>query len=141
MKNSAGIAIVWKDKVFLVHPTNNKWWGTYSIPKGQIENDENVTEAAVRELKEEVGIELPISSVRENELFECEYPKSNKKVLYYVYKIKDLKEIGLENEIQSRKNLQLEEVDWAGFVTFEEALKRIHPNMRPIIENIQIEFT
>lgn len=139
MKNSAGIAIVWKDKVLLVHPTNNKWWGTYSIPKGEIEKDENPTEAAIRELKEEIGIELPISSVRENELLECEYP-SGKKVLYYIYKIKNLSEIGMTKENLSRDKLQLEEVDWAGFIDFDEALKRIHPNMRSIIENIQIEF-
>jgi predicted NUDIX family NTP pyrophosphohydrolase len=48
-------------KVFLVHPGGpffkNKDDGYWSIPKGLVENDEDLLKTAVREFKEETGIE------------------------------------------------------------------------------------
>lgn len=63
-KASAGILLFRKSpqfQVFLVHPGGpffkNKDLGSWSIPKGEIESDENPQTAAQREFKEETGIE------------------------------------------------------------------------------------
>lgn len=48
-------------KVFLVHPGGpffkNKDDGYWSIPKGLVEKDEDILDSAIREFKEETGIE------------------------------------------------------------------------------------
>ena len=63
---SAGILLYrWtaaKLEVFLVHPGGPFWKGkdagTWTIPKGEIEEGEPALEAAVREFREETGVDL-----------------------------------------------------------------------------------
>jgi predicted NUDIX family NTP pyrophosphohydrolase len=65
-KKSAGILLYRTSKkileVFLVHPGGpfwkNKDAGSWSIPKGEFDEDETPLDAAIRELKEETGIAL-----------------------------------------------------------------------------------
>ena len=57
MKKSAGVIIILKgEKILLCHPTRSKWFGSYSFPKGGIEEDESTLDAALRELKEETSV-------------------------------------------------------------------------------------
>lgn len=66
MKPSAGILLFKKEgellKFFLVHPGGpfwkNKDSGAWSIPKGEIDTQENAFDAAVREFKEETGTDV-----------------------------------------------------------------------------------
>ena len=59
MVHSAGLAIIYQNKILLVKPTNARWWKSYGIPKGHVEEDESTIDAAIREVKEEVGIDIP----------------------------------------------------------------------------------
>jgi predicted NUDIX family NTP pyrophosphohydrolase len=61
-------------EVFLVHPGGpfwkNKDAGTWTIPKGQFTNDEPALDAAIREFREETGVQLngyfkPLSPIRQ----------------------------------------------------------------------------
>lgn len=38
--------------------------GTYSLPSGHVEENENALSAAVREVKEEVGVEVPLDKLK-----------------------------------------------------------------------------
>jgi ADP-ribose pyrophosphatase YjhB (NUDIX family) len=58
MEISAGLLIVQQNRILLGHPTNAPWYGTYTIPKGKVEEDESLIDAAIRETKEETGIDL-----------------------------------------------------------------------------------
>ena len=41
MKKSAGVIIILnRQKMLFCHPSNSKWFGTYSFPKGGLEKDE-----------------------------------------------------------------------------------------------------
>ena len=53
MKISAGIIIRYKDSILLCHPTNAPWKDSYSFPKGLVEDDEDLIDAAIRECFEE----------------------------------------------------------------------------------------
>ena len=53
---SAGIVFVYDNKYLLVHPTNFDVW---SYPKGHIEGHENLRQASIREVEEELKIKLP----------------------------------------------------------------------------------
>jgi predicted NUDIX family NTP pyrophosphohydrolase len=77
-KQSAGILLYrWNSgslEVFLVHPGGpfwkNKDAGSWTIPKGEFENDEPALDAAIREFREETGFTLkghfqPLSPIRQ----------------------------------------------------------------------------
>src|ERR1700676_1752733 len=65
-KKSAGILVFRirnkKPEIFLMHPGGPYWakkdLGAWSIPKGEIEENEDESEAAIREFEEETGIQL-----------------------------------------------------------------------------------
>jgi len=133
MKNSAGLVIIKDNKILLGHPTNNPWTNTYSFPKGNVETGESHIDAAIRETKEEVGISISkdiINTVENVIVYTNKTGKNFKKVYYFVVYLKD------ENisDIIPKENLQIEEVDWAGFLTKEEAETRIFWRFKPILE-------
>jgi ADP-ribose pyrophosphatase YjhB (NUDIX family) len=135
MVHSAGLAIIYQNKILLVKPTNARWWKSYGIPKGHVEEGESTIDAAIREVKEEVGIEIPKFMIgEEHELFYTRKEKQWKRIAYFYVLITDLSEIGLDSEILPKEMLQLEEVEWAGFVPFEEARSRMIPAMIYIID-------
>lgn len=131
MKKSAGVIIILNNsKMLLAHPTNARWMGTFSFPKGGIEKDEKKINAAIRELAEETSI-----IVTKNQITNKEEPivvnyidkKGNtyKRLYLYTVYINDISEIGLESEIIPNEMLQIEELDWAGFLTKQEAKEKI----------------
>ena len=125
-KKVAGVAIVYNNKILLVHPTNASWKKpTLGIPKGKVEPGEDILTAAIRELREETGIEASPRILAESEPHVVDlYDKSGKiekQLIYFLYEISDLSEIGLQTERVPKSQLQLEEVDWAGFMSPDEA--------------------
>lgn len=81
IRKKAGVLIYNGDKVLLVQSRGNFW----GFPKGTMENGEKVKDCALRELKEETGIEL-----NKEDLEECVC--IHNKALYYIYELKE--EIG-----------------------------------------------
>ena len=116
MDKSAGLLIICNNKMLLGHPTDSKWKGTYSIPKGHVESGESDLDAAIRETSEEVGVEINADQVSK-EKGVIEYTrngKTYKKVYYFV--------VYLDKEPPLiKKNLELKEIDHAKFFTKEEA--------------------
>ncbi len=142
MKKSAGVIIILnKDKVLLCHPSNAKWIGTYSFPKGGIDEGETIKQAALRELFEETSVKLD-ESVISNDPIVLDYENYKKKgivykkIYLYTLYINDISEIGLESEVIPKEKLQLEEIDWAGFVTMEEAKVRLFHKSVPVLNNL-----
>lgn len=125
MRTSAGIAIILDNKVLLVHATNSPWVASYSPPKGMLENDEGILEAAIRETYEEIGIDL---SKCEKDRFLGSYTvdyknsknKIYKRVYIFIFKARNLKELNLHSYIIPKQQLQLKEVDDARFFTKEQ---------------------
>ena len=122
---AAGVAIVWNNKILLVHPTGASWKrGTCGIPKGSMKEDEDPVESALRELAEETGIVLTPDQLEKSPHTVEIYSKrrqTTRLLTYFLCKIDDLSQIGLDSEKVPKDQLQLEEVDWAKFVSAEEA--------------------
>lgn len=138
-KQSAGLAIIYNGMVLLGHTTGRGWYGSYGIPKGGIEKGESYMDAAIRETYEEIGIKVPPSLIDPTEytyVVTSKKQKYNKIVYYYVVKIDSLSQIGLKDLKVPKSQLQVEEIDWAGFMTYKEAQKRIMKSQISLINNL-----
>ena len=108
----------------IVHPSGSynrhKPW---SIPKGLLDEGEEPSTAALRETREETGLECRILEP----LGEIRYQKSGKRVLGF-----------LAETVAPPPGKKLEPGDWeidqAEFVSAEEAMRRLHPDQRELIE-------
>lgn len=137
IERSAGIAIVCENKILLCHSTKSKWYGTYMPPKGNIEDGESEKDAACRETKEEVGIEIKSGDLGRR--FQINYTRGKKvfkEVFIYEYRVPSLESLGLQNEIIPQRMLQLEEIDDAKFMNHEEASVRILPRYKTMLDDL-----
>jgi predicted NUDIX family NTP pyrophosphohydrolase len=121
-------------EVFLVHPGGpyfrNKDDGAWTIPKGQIENDEDPLDAARREFVEETGLTpegpyLPLVSVRQ---------KGGKTVMGWAFRGDAADPVTihpntfmLEWPPRSGRMREFPEIDFAAFFTVEEARRKLNP--------------
>ena len=137
-KTSAGLAIIYDNKVLLAHTTSRGWYGSYGIPKGGIEKGESKLDAAIRETQEEVGIKIPkkLIDTTEHTFVVSTKRYGHKIVYYYIVKIDKLSQIGLKDLKVPKSQLQVEEVDWAGFLDYKEAMRRVMKSQVPLINNL-----
>jgi ADP-ribose pyrophosphatase YjhB (NUDIX family) len=123
-----GVAIIYQNKLLIVHPTNSSWHkSTCGIPKGHLEPGEELIDGALRELMEETGIQLSKDQLDRNiETIDLFHNRNKSgQLVYFVCTISDLAEIGLSNMRVPKSQLQLSEVDWAGFVSANEAYPKM----------------
>lgn len=143
MKKSAGVIIILQDnRMLLIHPTNHKWTNSFSFPKGGIDKGEKKIDAAIRELREETSIVVNYSQIENpKEPIVIDYTDKKgviyKKVYLYIVRINNISEIGLKTEILPERNLQIEEVDWAGFLNIDEAKDRIFFRVKHLLKLIE----
>lgn len=131
LKKSAGIVIILKNtKILLCHATSSKWFGTFGPPKGGIEVGELEIDAAIRELAEETSIIIDknqIKNPRNPIIIDYNYKTgvTYKRLFLYTVFIQDISEIGLSSETIPVNKLQIDEIDWCGFLKKKYAKKRI----------------
>lgn len=133
MEISAGLLIIKDNKILLCHPTNAPWKNTYSIPKGKVEKGESLSDTAIRETYEEVGIKIDKSKL-DSEPHVIYYRSKNnklyKKVYYFVVYDNN------HSDIISSGNLQFREVDWAGFLDKDTAKEKIFWRFKEMLDFI-----
>lgn len=130
MVESAGFVIIYDNKILLEHPKGQKWFATYSIPKGRVEDGEDHLSTAIRETYEELGIKIDANQINPNDKGYINYTdnKGNiyKRVYFYI--------LELDTPIHIDKTkLQKDEIDWAGFLSREDAEKRIFWRFKPLL--------
>jgi 8-oxo-dGTP pyrophosphatase MutT (NUDIX family) len=138
-RTSAGLAIVYQGMVLLAHTTGRKWQGSYGIPKGGVEEGESLIDTAIRETLEEVGIRVPkrlIDTTARTYVLTSNKYKQVKTVHWFIVRVDDLSLIGLSGLVVPKRQLQLKEVDWAGFVNLAEARKRVMQSQVTVIDNL-----
>jgi len=145
-KQSAGILLYrlkdHRPEVFLVHPGGPFWSkkdaGVWSIPKGEMEEEEEALKVAFREFKEETGYELegdftPLQPIKQ---------KSGKIVYAWTGEgdVDENKIISNNFEIEwppkSGKMKSFPEVDRAGWFQLNEAREKINPGQVPLLEEL-----
>jgi ADP-ribose pyrophosphatase YjhB (NUDIX family) len=131
---SAGLVIIQKGTILLGHPTGQKWYGTYSFPKGHVEPGEDLLDAAIRETKEEIGLSINPEDVVFPEPDYIDYLDKDKKLYKRVYYfIVNPSEPIYQNSIIPDKK----EIDWAGFLTKEKAEVRIFWRLKEVLKHVE----
>lgn len=138
MITSAGLALIRKGTILLGHPTNAPWKGQYSIPKGNVNEGEDLIDAAIRETKEEIGIVIRKSDVQKTPHL-IEYKKTPqlsayKRVYYFIADVSAYYSIP---DIIPKNMIQLEEVDYAKFFTKQEAKSLIFHRQLEILQYVK----
>ncbi len=141
IKKAAGICITYQNKILLVHSTDsNHERNAVGIPKGGINDGEKTIYAALRDLREETGIRINKRSLNQEVNVANSYNKDgniNWQLYYYTIDIKDLSRIGMESESIDPSNLQTTEIDWAKFISYEEAYSIINRSQLIIIDRLK----
>jgi len=135
MEISAGILIVQQNRILLAHPTNAPWYGTYTIPKGKLEGDENPLEAALRETYEEVGVRISVEEKKKKKkpyIIEYKNQQGNIYKILYWFVAEPKKEVVIDKKKKKKR-----EVNWAGFLDKDEAMSRIFWRFEEMIKFIK----
>lgn len=131
-KESAGLVVIYKDSILLVHPTGSADVETYSIPKGKMEVGEQPEQAALREFQEETGLIPKVKLNPHTPYFTINTPVRN--LHFFVLEIDSYADLGMNSAVVDKSKLQLKEVDWAGFVPFKEAYNKMSPYQLTILQ-------
>ncbi len=135
--NSAGLAMYRRRngalEILLVHPGGPFWArkdkGAWFLPKGEVENGEELFAAAKREFQEETGLPpkgpfVELGNVRQ---------KSGKTVTAWAFE-GDCDPAAIHSNMftlewppKSGKRREFPEIDRAAFFTFEAAREKMHP--------------
>ena len=81
-KLSAGVRISQQGKLLLVQRGIEPWYGTWCMPAGYVEVDEEPEQAAVREAFEETGLKVKIKNLAGIYTY-CDDPRGNGLVMIY----------------------------------------------------------
>lgn len=124
MEISAGAilyTIINKEINYLIILDFHNNWG---FPKGHLEKDETLTQAALREIKEEVGIDVNLDENFKEELIYTMPNGVEKHSIYYIGRFDDQAPIK-----------QLEEVQDIKILPYEQAINLISfDNMKGVLE-------
>ena len=144
MKTSAGILLYRNNlEVLLVHPGGpfyiNKDLGMWSIPKGEIENNEDVFSTAIREFQEETNC-----TITSNNIINLSSIKTPNKTIF-IWAIKQdfntknfrSNNFSLEYPAKSGIIQSFPEVDAIQWFTIKEAKLKINKNQVPFLERLE----
>jgi predicted NUDIX family NTP pyrophosphohydrolase len=133
-------------EVFLLHPGGpfyyNKDVGVWSIPKGEIEESEDVFSAAKREFKEETGYEINGNFIELTPVF----TKSKKKIYAWAVECGNVPENIISNSFQiewppnSGIQCSFPEMDKAKWFDISTAKNKIHNSQLPFLIELLDKF-
>ena len=146
---SAGIMLFRRDEaateVLLVHPGGPFWAkkdnGAWSVPKGQVEDGEEVSACALRELEEEIGSRLGLTAADLMELGSVR--QKSGKVVHCWAAERDFDPAELHSETftmewppRSGRQQDFPEVDRAEWFDPDEARRRINPAQAELLDRL-----
>ena len=139
-------------EVFLVHPGGPFWQkkdiGAWSVPKGELDKDEDALDAAKREMKEETGIDPEKPGLRSSSFLALAPVRQKGGKMVCAWAVQgdfDASEIDcntfeIEWPPKSGKKKLFPEIDKGGWFTISEAKNKIIPGQLPLIEELEQFF-
>ena len=122
-EKSCGCIIIKNRKVLLVYEKNTNFWG---FPKGHMEEGESEIQTALREVKEEVGLEVDIDKEKRYELNYIIRDEIDKTTVLYIARTKSEEIIMQESEIANIKWCDFDEaLNTLTFENWKEMFKKV----------------
>ncbi|GIW67598.1 MAG: hypothetical protein KatS3mg096_466 [Candidatus Parcubacteria bacterium] len=141
LRNSAEI------EVLLVHPggpfyKNKDLW---DIPKGEIEENEEPLQAAVREFKEETGLVFSSDDLNKIIFFDKFLRHTDKKTIYIFLIEKNFGNnlvpksnfIEIEFPAKSKRFIKIPEIDKMDYFNLKEAKEKVFPWLKELLEKFE----
>ena len=153
MKTSAGLMLYKIEngttQVFLVHPGGPFWakkddaaWG---VSKGLVEEGEDLKETAIREVKEELGLDIQVDISKLVELGH-EKQRSNKTVYVFAY-LADFGDIEVKSNTiyiewppRSGKQMEIPEIDSGEWFDLDTAKVKVMPYQLPFLDRLKAKL-
>lgn len=120
-----------KSKVLVVKNVGNSSW---SLPGGAVEKDETLEQAAIREVKEETGLDVKVFGIVA--INECIFKKSGNHVIFFVFRA----EIVGGNEFISRPD-EISELVWIDIDKVDELMPFYNNRLQKLVDGIEITYT
>lgn len=118
-----------KTKVLMVKNVGSSW----SLPGGAVEEDETLEQAAVREVKEETGLDVKVFGIVA--INECKFKKSQNHVIFYVFRAEV---IGGEETIQRPE--EISEIAWIDVGKVDELMPIYKYGFQRLIAGDEIAY-
>ena len=134
-KISAGVVVTDGKRVVLGHVTGQSHW---DLPKGGVDSGESLERAAVRELREETGIQAPVSKLEPLGTFNYSQTKNLALFLLRVDQMPAAHDLHCTSMFTAPDGRRLPEMDDFAVVTWDEAAGLINNNnLLPIWRKIK----
>ncbi len=130
---SAGVFVISKEGKILTF-SRGEPFNDFSFPKGQRKQGESLEDTAVRECREETGLEVAITKKvgvnSYNYFWEPTNEQTEKTVHYFVGKV-----VGGNLSIKKGGKDNIEEAQWVGV---EDLEKLVHKSLIPLLKKINL---
>ena len=142
METTCGIFLIDnRDRCLIVHPTGHKDY-SWSLPKGRMEAGEGYLDAAIRELREETGIDLPLYAPYINmirRLPAVKYTTRPKLLIpFAIWLSISMQDVHLYCDLQHDDRFP--ENDDFRWVPIPELFRLTHPTQRAVIQHVQAHY-
>ena len=127
-EKSCGCIIIKNNKVLLVYENGRNFWG---FPKGHVEEGENEIQTALREVKEEIGIDVEINESKRYSINYIIRNEIDKTSVFFIATPKQEKIEKQESEIKEVKWCDFEEVlEILTFDNWKEMFKKVIEDLK-----------
>lgn len=121
-EKSCGCIIIRDDEVLLIFEKGRNFWG---FPKGHMEQGENEIDTALREVKEEVGLDVTINQEKRYILNYIIRNEIDKTTVLYIATPKTTEVVMQESEIENAKWCKFDEaLDLLTFDNWKDVFKK-----------------
>lgn len=138
MKNSCGFIIESEGQYLMCHPTGRPFKnGVWDIPKGKKEKNESKLKAALRETKEETGLQLSLSKGGHFFIGDFNYSNRKKKLSVFYFKSKEClinKKLVCETKVEGKDFFEHDDFKW---VSFQEAINLSHKTLKKAFKELE----